>query len=68
MIGVKDGFMTQAWRAALALVALALLSLSPAAARSTHIQPQLVAESVAPAPGGTTTLALTMTPEKSWHG
>ena len=68
MIRAKDGFMTGAWRAALALVALALIALSPAAARSTHIEPKLVAESVAPAPGGTTTLALTMTPEKSWHG
>ncbi len=68
MIGAKDGFMTSAWRATLALVALALLALSPAAARSTHIEPKLVAESAAPAPGGTTTLALTMTPEKSWHG
>ena len=68
MIGAKDGFMTRAWRATLALVALALLALSPAAARSTHIEPKLVAESAAPAPGGTTTLALTMTPEKSWHG
>ncbi|MDO9363968.1 MAG: protein-disulfide reductase DsbD family protein, partial [Sphingopyxis sp.] len=60
--------MTSAWRAALALVALALLALSPAMARSTHIQPKLVAESVAPEPAGTVTLALTMTPEKSWHG
>jgi len=68
MIRWKDGFVTRAWRAALALATLALLALSPAAARSTHIQPKLVAESVAPAPGGTTTLALTMTPEKSWHG
>jgi thiol:disulfide interchange protein/DsbC/DsbD-like thiol-disulfide interchange protein len=68
MIRAKDGFMTRAWRAAAALVALALLALSPASARSTHIQPQLVAESAVPAPGGTTTLALTMKPEKSWHG
>ncbi|MDO9368281.1 MAG: thioredoxin family protein [Sphingopyxis sp.] len=60
--------MTKTWRAALALLALAIVAASPAAARSTHIQPKLVAESAAPAPGGTTTLALTMTPEKSWHG
>ena len=64
----KDGFVTKTWRAALALLALAIVAVSPAAARSTHIQPRLVAESAAPAPGGTTTLALTMTPEKSWHG
>ena len=68
MIRAKDGFMTGAWRTALTLVALALIALSPAAARSTHIEPKLVAESAAPAPGGATTLALTMTPEKSWHG
>src|SRR3546814_10124613 len=40
----------------------------PAHAQSTHIQPKLVAESPAPAPGGTTTMALTMTPNKTWHG
>jgi thiol:disulfide interchange protein/DsbC/DsbD-like thiol-disulfide interchange protein len=64
----KDGFMTILGRGALALLALVLLALSPATARTTHIQPQLVAESSAPAPGGTTTVALTMTPEKTWHG
>lgn len=64
----KDGFVTKTWRAALALLALVLLAASPAAARSTHIQPKLIAESPAPAPGGVTTVALTMTPEKSWHG
>jgi len=64
----KDGFVTKAWCAALALLAFALLALSPAAAQSTHIQPKLVAESATPAPGGSTTLALTMTPEKTWHG
>ena len=64
----KDGFVTKAWRAAMALLTLVLLALSPAAARSTHIQPKLVAESAAPAPDGATTLALTMTPEKTWHG
>lgn len=68
MARVKDGFVTQAWRAILAMLALALLALSPAAAQSTHIQPKLVAESPVPAPGGTTTLALTMTPDKPWHG
>src|SRR3546814_13190449 len=30
--------------------------------------PKLIAESAAPAPGETTTIALAMTPEKSWHG
>ena len=56
------------WRAAFALLALVALAVAPAKARTTHIQPQLVAESAAPAPGGTTTLALTMTPDKGWHG
>lgn len=65
---LNEAFVTRAWRALLALLALALLASSPAAAQSTHIQPKLVAESAAPAPGGTTTLALTMAPEKSWHG
>lgn len=64
----QDGFVTRLWRGALALLALATLALAPAAARPTHITPKLVAESAAPAPGGTTTLALTMAPEKTWHG
>ncbi len=64
----KDGFVTKTWRAMLALLTLAMLAASPAAAQSTHIQPKLVAESAAPAPGGATTLALTMAPEKTWHG
>ncbi|MGH6696556.1 protein-disulfide reductase DsbD family protein [Sphingopyxis sp.] len=64
----KDGFVTKTWRAVLALLALAMLAATPAAAQSTHIQPKLVAESAAPAPGDATTLALTMTPEKTWHG
>ena len=63
----KDVFVTSLWRAALALVTVALFALSPASAQSTHIQPKLVAESAAPAPGGTT-LALTMTPDAGWHG
>ena len=65
---LSEAFVTRAWRTLLALLAFALVASSPAAAQSTHIQPKLVAESAAPAPGGTTTLALTMTPEKSWHG
>ncbi len=64
----SEAFVTRVWRAALALLACALVASSPAAARSTHIQPKLVAESPAPAPGSTTTLALTMAPEKTWHG
>lgn len=64
----KDGFVTKTWRAVFALLPLVLLALSPVKAQSTHIAPKLVAESVAPAPGGGTTLALTMTPEKTWHG
>ncbi|NIJ35418.1 DsbC/DsbD-like thiol-disulfide interchange protein/cytochrome c biogenesis protein CcdA [Sphingopyxis panaciterrae] len=60
--------MTRLWRAALALLALAVLAPAPAAAGQTHIAPKLIAETAAPASGGTTTLALTMTPEKSWHG
>ena len=64
----KDVFVTSLWRAALTLLAFALLALAPAKAQSTHIQPKLVAESAAPAPGGATTLALTMTPDKGWHG
>ena len=58
--------MTRAWRTILAL--LALVAMSPAHAQSTHIQPKLVAESAAPAPGRSTTLALTMAPEPTWHG
>jgi thiol:disulfide interchange protein/DsbC/DsbD-like thiol-disulfide interchange protein len=64
----NDVFVTRLWHAALALLAVALLAIGPARAQSTHIQPQLIAESAAPAPGGTTTLALTMTPDKGWHG
>jgi thiol:disulfide interchange protein len=33
-----------------------------------HIHPRLVAESAAPVPGQTVTLALVMTPDKGWHG
>lgn len=64
----SEAFVTRAWRMVLALLALTFLSLGPVHAQSTHIQPKLVAESAAPAPGGGTTLALTMTPEKTWHG
>ncbi|WP_428630670.1 protein-disulfide reductase DsbD family protein [Sphingopyxis sp.] len=65
----NDSFVTGAWRAALGLLALAMLMLSPSAmAQSTHIQPRLVAESTGPMPGGATTLALSMTPDTGWHG
>ena len=64
----NDLFVTRLWQSVLVLLALALLAVGPAQAQSTHIQPKLVAETAAPAPGGTTTLALTMTPDKGWHG
>ena len=64
----SEAFVTRVARAVLAWLALILLAFAPAHARSTHIQPKLVAESPAPAPGSATTLALTMTPEKTWHG
>ena len=69
----KDGFVTDrsasaTVRALLALLALVLLAFAPARAQTTHIAPRLVAESVVPSPGGATTIALAMTPEKGWHG
>ncbi len=64
----SEAFVTRMVCAVLVLLASALLASSPAHAQSTHIQPKLVAESAAPAPGGGTTLALIMTPEKTWHG
>jgi thiol:disulfide interchange protein len=65
---LSEAFVTRMARAAMALLALIVAAFSPAHAQSTHIQPKLVAESAAPAPGGTTTLALTMAPDKTWHG
>ena len=64
----SEAFVTRIGRALLAALALILAASGPAQAQSTHIQPKLVAESPTPAPGGATTLALTMTPEKMWHG
>ncbi|MGQ3287216.1 MULTISPECIES: protein-disulfide reductase DsbD family protein [unclassified Sphingopyxis] len=64
----SEAFVTRAWRTVLALLALSFITMSPAHAQSTHIQPKLVAESAAPAPGSSTTLALTMAPEPTWHG
>ncbi|WP_428679202.1 protein-disulfide reductase DsbD family protein [Sphingopyxis sp.] len=55
-------------RAILALLALFALALSPARAQAPHIAAKLVAESPKPAPGGATAIALSMTPEKGWHG
>jgi thiol:disulfide interchange protein/DsbC/DsbD-like thiol-disulfide interchange protein len=64
----RDALVTRLWRGLLASLALAALTLAPASAQPVNITPQLVAESAAPAPGGTSTLALAMTPAKSWHG
>ena len=64
----SEAFVTRAWRSVLALLTLAIVIVGPAHAQSTHIQPKLVAESAAPAPGSSTTLALTMAPEPTWHG
>ena len=60
--------MTAALRAILLLLAILGAAAFPAAAQPTHIAPRLVVESAAPAPGGSTTLALTMAPDKGWHG
>ena len=64
----SEAFVTRAWRTVLALLTLVIVIVGPAHAQSTHIQPKLVAESAAPAPGSSTTLALTMAPEATWHG
>lgn len=67
----QDRRMTAAGRCALVLLALALLVLfvpGPAQAAAPHIAARLVAESPAPLPGGSTTVALVMTPEPGWHG
>ena len=65
---VSEAFVTRIGLALMALLAAVLLAVGPAYAQTTYITPRLVAESTAPAPGGTTTLALAMTPEKPWHG
>src|SRR3546814_10123750 len=64
----SEAFVTRIGRALLAALALILAASGAAYAQSTHIQPKLIAESPAPAPGVATTLALTMTPDKTWHG
>ena len=65
---LSEAFVTRIGRALLLLLALALAAAGSAQAQSTHIQPKLVAESTTPTPGGATTLALTMAPDKTWHG
>ncbi|KQZ64730.1 thiol:disulfide interchange protein [Sphingopyxis sp. Root1497] len=64
----RDAFVTGAWRTLLAMLALATLALAPARAQPVNITPELIAESPTPAPGTTSTLALSMTPGKGWHG
>ena len=55
--------------AALLLLVIALMPTRGAAQQAgRHIAHTLVAESERPAPGGTTTLALAMTPAPGWHG
>ncbi|MDZ3830185.1 MAG: thioredoxin family protein [Sphingopyxis sp.] len=56
------------WRAAIALMILALFAVAPARAQMPNITAQLVAETQTPAPGSTTSIALTMDPAKGWHG
>lgn len=50
----------------LALLVLAATGVAQAA--DTHIKTSFVAESPAPAPGKTVTIALAMVPDKGWHG
>src|SRR3546814_5289109 len=64
----RDDLMTAVRRAALVLLALLAVLPGQAMAQQTHIAPRLIAESAAPAPGGTTAIALAMIPETGWHG
>src|SRR3546814_2849265 len=64
----RDDLMTAVRRAALVLLALLAVLPGQAMAQPTHIAPRLIAESAAPAPGGTTAIALAMIPETGWHG
>lgn len=56
------------------LAALALASATDGTARAQlpgqapHIQPELLAESMVPAPGSRIDIAIAMTPEPGWHG
>lgn len=52
----------------LALIAAATAFALPAAAQPTHVRAQLLTESKTPAPGGSTAIALSMMPDKGWHG
>jgi len=52
----------------LACLSLLLLPLPGSVVQAAHIRANLEAETPTPAPGGGTTLALRMTPEKDWHG
>src|SRR3546814_17315865 len=64
----RDDFMTAVRRAALVLLALLAVLPGQAMAQPTHIAPRLIDESAAPAPGGTTAIALAMIPETGRHG
>jgi len=50
------------------LFALFLLAAGTAPAMAAHIRAVLEAETLHPAPGSRVTLALSMTPERDWHG
>jgi len=50
------------------IAAPAMAQRAPMQGAPTHITPRLIAESDAPAPGRTVTLALAMSPAKTWHG
>ena len=63
----RQVFMTVS-RAIWALLALVALAMTPARAQTPHMTAKLVAESPAPAPGASTTIALAMTPDKGSHG
>ncbi|KKC26903.1 protein-disulfide reductase DsbD family protein [Sphingomonas sp. SRS2] len=52
----------------LARLWIVLLLVGGVAAEAAHIRARLDAETMRPAPGSRITLALTMTPERDWHG
>ncbi|MDK2761457.1 MAG: thioredoxin family protein [Sphingopyxis sp.] len=64
----SEAFVTRTWRAMLTLLAGVLLAAAPTQAQPTNIQPKLIAESATPAPGTAMSIALTMAPQKTWHG
>lgn len=51
----------------LLLIAFASPALAASMVQNPHTRVELIAESAAPAPGKTTTLAVVMTPQKGWH-